>query len=290
MDTGRLKSFCAIVEAGSLSKAAELMGISHSGLSKAMAILQEEIGVKLFTPKGRGLELTERGREIYQQSRQILELVNDLKAPAAATAERLRVGLPEVLAMVVAGSMARAFPQGLSLEDLDAGEMESRVLDRRLDFAFTFVPFPHKELEHLKVTSVTLCSMALPGQFHGMDPEQIPYVIPASELKDNPLSLRVRDGWNVQLSRRTAFRANSLMMALRMAQSGACALYAPHFLLAHLQATEVKNHTLAELELSGSRRSQERTQRDLFLLKRAVDEESPEMKTLTKIVRQACRA
>jgi len=64
METDRLKYFCVIVDTGSLTKAAEVLGVSHSGLSKAMSVLQGELGFKILVPKGRGLELTEKGREL----------------------------------------------------------------------------------------------------------------------------------------------------------------------------------------------------------------------------------
>lgn len=289
MDTDRLRYFCAIVDTGSLTKASELLNVSHSGLSKAMTGLQNELGFKILSPKGRGLELTERGKKIYEQSRKILEMVGSLKGSTAMPESFLRIGFPEVLALVVSEYIARELKEGLIIEDLDSGEIEARVLDRRNDFAFTFVPFPNKELDHLKVTTVTLSSFCRAGHFQGQDPEKIPYVIPASELKDNPLSIRIRDGWNSNLSRHTPYRANSLSIALKMVQSGTCAIYTPAFLIAYLNEFESKNRHLAELNLSSQRRARERTQRDIFLVKRNNDDESKPMKTVVKIVRQVCR-
>lgn len=289
METDRLRYFCAIVDAGSLTKASELLGVSHSGLSKAMTVLQDELGFKILAPKGRGLELTEKGKSLYEQSRKVLEMVSSLKGQTAMPESLLRIGFPEVLALAVSESVTQKLTDGLTIEDLDSGEIEARVLDRRNDFAFTFVPFPNKELDHLKIATVTLSSFCRVGHFQGQDPEKIPYVIPASELKDNPLSIRIRDGWNSNLSRHTPYRANSLSIALKMAQSGACAIYTPAFLIAYLNESEPKIRHLAELDLSSQRRTRERTRRDIFLVKRNNDDESKPMKTVVKIVRQACR-
>lgn len=44
MDTKRLRQFCAIAETGSLTKAAELLHITHSGFSKSMKLLQDDLG------------------------------------------------------------------------------------------------------------------------------------------------------------------------------------------------------------------------------------------------------
>jgi DNA-binding transcriptional LysR family regulator len=289
METDRLKYFCAIVDAGSLTKAAEVLGVSHSGLSKSMSVLQNELGLKLLSPRGRGLELTKNGKSLYEQSRQILEMVNSLKAQTTSHVTSLRMGFPEVLALVVSESITHELKDALTIEDLDSGEIEAHVLDRRSDFAFTFVPFPHKELDHLKISTVTLASFSRVNCFQGEDPETIPYVIPSSEMKDNPLSVRIRDGWNSNLSRHTPYRANSLSIALNMVRSGTCAIYTPSFLVTYLNDAERKDRKLVELDLPAQRKSQERTQRDIFLVKRQSDDESKVMKTIVKIVKQVCR-
>lgn len=290
METDRLKYFCAIVDSGSLTSASELLGVSHSGLSKAMSVLQDELGYKVFIPKGRGLELTEQGKSLYEKSRKLLEMVNTLKTNTANQKSQVRIGLPEVLALAMTESLATEFKEGIVIEDLDSGEIESRILDGKCDFAFTFVPFPHKDLEHLKISTVTLGSFARSGAFRSVPAEQIPYVIPSHEMKDNPLSIKIRDGWNTNLSRQTPYRANSLSIALRMVRAGVCAVYTPHFLVNYLNTVETKNHQLVEIEISSSRRSQEKTTRDIFLVKRSSEEESKDMKKAVKLVRQIINA
>ena len=73
MDTNRVRQFCVITETGSMTKAAELLFITHSGLSKTMKLLQEELGCALLRASGRGIALTEDGIRIYQHSKQFLE-------------------------------------------------------------------------------------------------------------------------------------------------------------------------------------------------------------------------
>lgn len=289
METDRIRYFCAIVDTGSLTKAAELLGVSHSGLSKAMAVLQDEIGYKVFIPKGRGLELTEQGKGLYEKGRRILEMVNSLKSQTAGKEASLRVAFPEVVALAASETIVKEVGGEIAIEDLDSGEIEARVLDRRIDFAFTFVPFPHKDLDHFKVASAANASFGLSGKFRGLEPDHIPYVIPAAEMKDNPLSIRIRDGWNPGLSRLTPYRAGRLSIALSMARAGVCAIYAPEFLVSHLNNFESRNRQLVPLELSAQRKAQERTYRDVFLVKRATEEETKAMKAVVRIVRRLCK-
>jgi len=289
METERLRYFCSIVDSGSLTKAAEVLGISHSGLSKAMSVLQDELGFKVFSPKGRGLELTDKGKNLYEQSRQVLELMNSIKSQTTAPTQSLRISFPEALALAVTGRIAEELKEPITIENLDSGEMEVQILDRKIDFGFTFVPFPHKELDHLKIASVCISSHARIGFFHKHLPEAIPYVVPSHEMKDNPLSIKARDGWNSKIPRYTPFKANSLSIALRMVQSGSCAIYSPDFIFQEINKSLQKDQQIIELELDPRRKSQEKTHRDIFLIKRSHDEETKPMKTLVKIVRQICK-
>lgn len=68
MDTNKLKYFVAVAETGSLTKASKILGISHSGLSKAVSALETEAKLKLFRPQGRGLEITLEGKWFYLEA------------------------------------------------------------------------------------------------------------------------------------------------------------------------------------------------------------------------------
>ena len=282
METERLRYFCSIVETGSLTKASEVLGVSHSGLSKSMSVLQDELGFRVFLPKGRGLELTDQGKIFYEQSLKILELVNSIRMPAIQS-KNIKVGFPEALALGSAEHIIREMKEGLTIEDFDSGEIEARILDRRIDFGFTFIPFPHKDLDHLKISSITLSTFIRAGSFKDIPLEQIKYVIPSNELKDNPLSLKIRDGWHPNWTRATPYKTNSLSVALKMVQSGECAVYMTSFLARHLNVSLKNNFELIEVT------SARKMKRDIFLVKRSNEEESPQMKKITKILRQVCR-
>ena len=61
MDYRQLQLFLATAERLNLSHAAEAMNITQPGLSKSMHRLQRELGTKLYSRRGRGIELTEFG-------------------------------------------------------------------------------------------------------------------------------------------------------------------------------------------------------------------------------------
>lgn len=65
MDWDKLKTFNAAAEAGSLTAAADQLGLSQSAVSRQIAALEEMLGVSLFHRHARGLVPTEQGRILF---------------------------------------------------------------------------------------------------------------------------------------------------------------------------------------------------------------------------------
>jgi DNA-binding transcriptional LysR family regulator len=72
MDLRRLKTFVAVVEHGSVSKAAQLLHITQPALSRQIASFEAELGFKLFERVGRRLLLTARGEQLLGDCRSLL--------------------------------------------------------------------------------------------------------------------------------------------------------------------------------------------------------------------------
>ncbi len=61
MDTDKLKHLKVLIETKNIRKAAEILNMSHPGLSKSIKSLETELGVELITKDGRGIRLTDEG-------------------------------------------------------------------------------------------------------------------------------------------------------------------------------------------------------------------------------------
>jgi DNA-binding transcriptional LysR family regulator len=285
VETDRLAHFCAIVESGSLTGAADLLGVSHSGLSKSMTQLQNELGVRLLVPRGRGLEVTEQGHDVYRKSKEILAHLNGLRVRRDRGSDEPRIGMDGPLAHAAAGPLANAFSSGVELGHFEAGDLETRVREGRLDFAFTIVPFPHADIEHLAIGNAEFASYAREGAFDGLAAEKVPYVVPSTDLRDNPLSLKAKDGWNQKLERFTPYRASNLAVALGLVNHGLAAIYIPSFLATALNESPSGAVSLAELDVGKSRRNAERSTHQVFLVKRRTEEETRAMRRASGVVR-----
>jgi LysR family nitrogen assimilation transcriptional regulator len=78
MDLRHLRTFVTVAEQGTVSKAALRLGIAQPALSRQIADLETELGIKLFDRIRRRLVLTGEGAQILSESRTILSSVSAL--------------------------------------------------------------------------------------------------------------------------------------------------------------------------------------------------------------------
>src|SRR5438874_39637 len=71
MDLRRLRTFVAVVELGTVSKAALHLHISQSALSRQISDLEQDLRVRLFDRVGRRLVLTAIGEELLEDCRSL---------------------------------------------------------------------------------------------------------------------------------------------------------------------------------------------------------------------------
>lgn len=87
MELRHLRYFVAVAEAEHFGKAAAQLHVSQSPLSRQIAQLEEEVGVALFTPVGRGVKLTPAGRSFLEGAKATLARAALAIEDARATAE-----------------------------------------------------------------------------------------------------------------------------------------------------------------------------------------------------------
>jgi LysR family transcriptional regulator, benzoate and cis,cis-muconate-responsive activator of ben and cat genes len=79
MELRHLRYFAMVAAEGSFSRAAEKLHIAQPPLSRQIQLLEEELGTRLLD-RGRPITLTESGRYFYEQVRQVLTRVDEIKA------------------------------------------------------------------------------------------------------------------------------------------------------------------------------------------------------------------
>ncbi len=87
LDLETLRSLVTVSAEGSLARAAPLLFVSTSGLSRRIHELERKLGVELLERSMRGVVLTPAGEQILVHARKILETCDELFATARELAE-----------------------------------------------------------------------------------------------------------------------------------------------------------------------------------------------------------
>lgn len=97
-DLSGLHRFLAVVEAGSLNKAAETLHISQPALTKSIQMLEQQLGVELFVRGARGVSLTSYGRAVHFRGRlieaEVARLQDEVLALRDLSFGKVRIGAP----------------------------------------------------------------------------------------------------------------------------------------------------------------------------------------------------
>jgi DNA-binding transcriptional LysR family regulator len=132
MTLEQLRVFVAVVRAGSFTKAAERLETQKSHVSRVVAQLEAELGVKLLERTTRTLSITEAGREIHERAVGILAAVEDTGRVAqnmqGEPGGKLRLTCGTDFAMLAVGDWIAEYLTRHPAVSVDA-EYTSRVLD-----------------------------------------------------------------------------------------------------------------------------------------------------------------
>src|SRR6476660_7462003 len=144
LDIDQLRTFIAISETGSFTKAAEVVNKTQSAVSMQMKRLEERLERPIFSRDGRASKLTEDGQRLLDYARRIVKLnVETLAAFSdAELSGRVRMGVPDDYAdrylPEIMARFSRGYPEvelsvicepsvGL-LERIDANEIDLAIV------------------------------------------------------------------------------------------------------------------------------------------------------------------
>lgn len=86
-DWNRARAFLVTAEEGSLAAAARSLGMTQPTLGRQVAALEREIGLDLFTRRGRGLELTPNGIKLLEHVRLMGDAANQFSLSASGKSD-----------------------------------------------------------------------------------------------------------------------------------------------------------------------------------------------------------
>ena len=204
-----LHYFWVVAKEGSITRAAERLGVAVQTISGQLSLLEQQVGKALFNSQGRGLVLSDAGRRALTYADQIFQLGEQLEDALqhsdSGTTLRLRVGISDGIPKLLAYRLltqVTAMPGDVRLI-CDDGEFENLLADlalHRLDVVLTDRPAPIGG--NLKVFSTRLgefptglfATPTLAERYHKGFPaslEQAPMLLPT---RHNALRGRI-DRW-----------------------------------------------------------------------------------------------
>lgn len=149
-----LEYFLRAAEVGSLTKAAETLGIRQPSLTAAIQRLEKTLGTTLFVRGRRGVVLTSTGKVLREHAAQALrtlilaqEEIHNLEEEPRGS---FTIGIHESLAAyLLPGFMARFVEKhpkvDLGLWNGNSREVQSAVVERRIDLGIVVNPQAHPE-------------------------------------------------------------------------------------------------------------------------------------------------
>jgi DNA-binding transcriptional LysR family regulator len=229
-----LRSFFAIAEFGSLSKAAEQLHVSQSTLTRQVQALETEIGGQLLERGHSGVALTAAGHALLEGMRPVVAradiVVSDVRKLARGQSASLRIGYimsaaGEYLNPALA-ALRRSHPETkVRLVDLSPGEQIAALRRGELDVVIlgNINAAVGREFFVRRIATLAVV-IALPETHSLAADEDIALADLRRELfvGANPEEVPGFNSWLIQLCRRAGFRpkivenANSLTQTLSL--------------------------------------------------------------------------
>jgi DNA-binding transcriptional LysR family regulator len=172
MELRHLRSFVAIAEERSFTRAAERLWIAQPGLSAQVKQLEGELGVRLFDRHTRGVDLTDAGALFLERARTVVAAAEDALATGQDMARGLvgavRVGFAMSARSSLGEHLLEAFADNrpnieVTVVEAYGGVVVREVADGRLDAAVVPLPFAAPDLHHAPFGSESLIVAVGPG-------------------------------------------------------------------------------------------------------------------------------
>lgn len=203
MELRQLRYFVAIVDHGSLSRAALILHVAQPALTQQLRQLEEELGVQLLHRTAQGVLSTDAGKVFYEHAQAILKQVADARSAVAQSAERpsgsVTLGLPHSISGALALPLLMAtraqYPEiTLQLTEELTGNLSDQLKSGRVNLAVLFddgqlsqfatTPLAEEELhficradaayaqgeQSLTLEQALAATLILPGLQHGVRP------------------------------------------------------------------------------------------------------------------------
>ena len=150
----------AILTAGSISKAAQTLGISQPSLSQFVQRIEKDLGAEVFDRSTRPLTLTESGRIFFEAEKRVAEIREDCRRAVedinGGGRGRVVIGASEYREMFFLTEVLPVFSAAhpgieIALEEGTTRELEDFVWTGKTDVSLVISPLAQPGLEAVEI-------------------------------------------------------------------------------------------------------------------------------------------
>ena len=194
MEIRVLRYFLTVVREESITKASEVLHITQPTLSRQLAQMEEEIGVKLFDRGARKIKLTNEGILLRRRAEEILQLVDKTEKELVEQEEqvegKISVGCGEIASVQLLAELFREFHQKYPRVTFDiftaTADLVKEQMDKGLlDLGLLLEPIDMEKYDFIRMNMKEKWVVLMPSN----DPLAEKECITASDLSELPLIL-----------------------------------------------------------------------------------------------------
>jgi DNA-binding transcriptional LysR family regulator len=164
----QMQTFIRIVEAGSITKAADQMNTVKSAISRRLSELESRLGISLLTRTTRSQTLTDSGEQFYKQCLRIIDDINEVEASLGnentALSGRIKIAAPLSFGIAKLCPILKQFHDLYPdiIFDIDFNDHKVDIIDEGFDLAIRIAHLTDSSLIARRLTTVKLIHCASP--------------------------------------------------------------------------------------------------------------------------------
>lgn len=229
-------TFVTIVEAGSITKAADTLNLAKSAVSQNLKRLEEQLGVKLAARTTRQLSLTPAGERYYKRCKEMLALSNrastEMEDFGAAPAGPITITAPHaMMTPIIAPALLKVrkrFPR--LIPKVIADDKRLDLIGNGIDIAISVGDLPDSNLKARRVGTLQDTLSLSPGLFNELTNNQevleenlqnLPYIAHFREGETTSVELTSKQtGKTLRLSFQPTVKCNTIEALASFAREG----------------------------------------------------------------------
>lgn len=259
MEIFELRYFLEVARHENIHRASEKIRVSPPSLSKAIARLEDELEVKLFSREGRNIRLTSHGRVLQRKASEVVQLEESTRLEVSGHRGAIRAVIagPEILLSKWGISLSRKIKAQFPLSTFeyhatDDDKTLEQVLNGEAHFGLVTTDAIDSELTAKPLGEAHFQTYV--GVGHPLHPAakskkvipvekvlQHPFASPSQPLLGKVGLRQSLDGWrDDQFPRRVEYLTSSLKLLEELVTSGKAIAYLPDYYCENLSVEVLK--------------------------------------------------